>query len=87
MEFSLNSGVGLWRATEAMIFFWLLFLCCVLSAWLIGYGMGYRGGVKETIAANASAIETNPVDVNGNSTETLPAIIKIWKFSHRSLFR
>jgi hypothetical protein len=53
-----------------MIFFWLLFLCCVLSAWLIGYG---REGVIETISANASAIETNPVDVNSSLTETLPS--------------
>jgi hypothetical protein len=56
-----------------MIFFWLLFLCCVLSAWLIGYGMGYGRGVKEAISASASAIETNRVDVNSDLTETLPS--------------
>jgi hypothetical protein len=56
-----------------MIFFSLLFLCCVLSVWLIGYGMGYLRGVKEAIAANASAVETNPVGVDGDLTETLPS--------------
>jgi hypothetical protein len=56
-----------------MVFFWLVFLCCVLSAWLIGYGIGYWRGVKEAISANAPAIETNPVDVNGDLTETLPS--------------
>jgi hypothetical protein len=30
-------------------------------------------GVKEAISANASAIETNPVDVNADLTETLPS--------------
>jgi hypothetical protein len=56
-----------------MVFFWLVFLCCVLSAWLIGYGIGYWRGVKEAISASTPAIETNPVDVNGDLTETLPS--------------
>ena len=50
-------------ATQAMIF-WLLFLCCALSAWLIGYGMGYLRGVREAITGDASASTTNPVDVD-----------------------
>jgi hypothetical protein len=44
--------------------FWLLFLCCALSAWLIGYGMGYLRGVRETITGDASASGTNPEDID-----------------------
>ena len=55
--------VGTLIATQAMIF-WLLFLCCALSAWLIGYGMGYLRGVREAITGDASASTTNPVDVD-----------------------
>ena len=34
-----------------MTFYWLLFSGCALCAWLIGYGMGYLGGVRD--AANS----------------------------------
>jgi len=30
-----------------MAFFFLLFSVCVLSAWLIGYGMGYLKGARD----------------------------------------
>jgi hypothetical protein len=35
-----------------MAFFWLLFWACAVCAWLIGYGMGYLKGVRDTITAN-----------------------------------
>jgi hypothetical protein len=57
-----------------MIFFWLLFWCCALSAWLIGYGMGYLRGVREAIAANASSGATNPVDIDRDQNETRPSV-------------
>jgi hypothetical protein len=31
-----------------MAFFWLLFWSCAVCAWLIGYGMGYLKGIKNT---------------------------------------
>ena len=31
-----------------MVFFWLLFLSCAVCAWLIGYGMGYVRGIRDT---------------------------------------
>ena len=34
-----------------MVLFWFLFLGCTVSAWLIGYGMGYLRGVRDTIPA------------------------------------
>jgi len=33
-------------------FFWLLFSGCTVSAWLVGYGMGYLRGVRDTIPAD-----------------------------------
>jgi hypothetical protein len=57
-----------------MIFFWLPFWCCALSAWLIGYGMGYLRGVREAIAANASSSGTNPVDIDRDQNETRPSV-------------
>jgi len=44
--------------------FWLLFLCCALSAWLIGYSMGYLRGVREAITGDVSASGTNPEDID-----------------------
>jgi hypothetical protein len=35
-----------------MILFWLIFSGCIVSAWLIGYGMGYLKGVREVIPAD-----------------------------------
>jgi hypothetical protein len=35
-----------------MAVFWILFLGCAVSVWLIGYGMGYLKGVRDTITAN-----------------------------------
>jgi len=35
-----------------MAFFWLIFSGCAVSAWLIGYGMGYLRGVRDAITAN-----------------------------------
>ena len=32
-----------------MILFWLLFLLCTASAWLIGYGMGYLRGARDAV--------------------------------------
>ena len=31
-----------------MAFFWLLFWGCAVCAWLIGYGMGYLRGIRDT---------------------------------------
>jgi hypothetical protein len=47
-----------------MIFFWLPFSSCALLAWLIGYGRGYFSGIREAIAANASASDTDPVGID-----------------------
>jgi len=33
-------------------FFWLLLSGCAVSAWLVGYGMGYLKGVRDTIPAD-----------------------------------
>ena len=30
-----------------MVLFWFLFLGCTVSAWLIGYGMGYLRGARD----------------------------------------
>jgi len=35
-----------------MTFFWILSSGCVLSAGLLGYGLGYLNGVRDTINAN-----------------------------------
>jgi hypothetical protein len=35
-----------------MTFFWLLSSCCVLSAGLFGYGLGYLHGARDTITVN-----------------------------------
>jgi hypothetical protein len=31
--------------------FWLLGSACAVTAWLVGYGMGYLKGVRDTIPA------------------------------------
>jgi hypothetical protein len=36
----------------AVSFFWLLFSACAVTAWLVGYGMGYLKGVRDTIPAD-----------------------------------
>ena len=36
-----------------MTYYWFIFSGCALSAWLVGYGMGYLRGAKEAITANA----------------------------------
>ena len=46
-----------------MTFFWLLFSVCVLSAWLIGYGMGYLGGARD-----AADIRNGDADFSGDWT-------------------
>lgn len=35
-----------------MSFFWLLFSGSTVTAWLVGYGMGYLRGVRDTIPAD-----------------------------------
>ena len=42
-----------------MAFSWLLFWGCTVSAWLIGYGMGYLRGIRDTITANILATAIN----------------------------
>jgi hypothetical protein len=37
-----------------MTFFWLLSSGCALSAGLLGYGIGYLNGVRDTINANVA---------------------------------
>jgi len=34
-----------------MVLFWFLFLGCTVSAWLIGYGMGYLRGARDANTA------------------------------------
>jgi hypothetical protein len=34
-----------------MVFFWILVLGCTVSAWLVGYGMGYLRGARDGIRA------------------------------------
>ena len=34
--------------------FWLLFMGCTVSAWLIGYGMGYLRGARDAITADVA---------------------------------
>ena len=34
------------------VFFSLLFLGCIVSAWLVGYGMGYLRGARDGIRAD-----------------------------------
>ena len=34
-----------------MSFFWFLFSGCAVTAWLVGYGMGYLKGLRDTIPA------------------------------------
>jgi len=31
---------------------WLLIAGCALAAWVVGYGMGYRRGVKDAITGD-----------------------------------
>jgi hypothetical protein len=40
------------RVSNAMAFFWLLFSGCAVLAWLVGYGVGYLKGVRDTIPAD-----------------------------------
>jgi len=40
------------RVSNAMAFFWILFSGCAVLAWLVGYGMGYLKGVRDTIPAD-----------------------------------
>jgi hypothetical protein len=40
------------RVSNAMAFFWLLFSGCAVLAWLVGYGMGYLKGLRDTIPAD-----------------------------------
>jgi len=35
-----------------MVVFWLLFLGCVVFAWLVGYGMGYLSGARDGMRAD-----------------------------------
>ena len=35
-----------------MTVYWLLVSGCALSAWLIGYGMGYLRGIRDAMIAN-----------------------------------
>jgi hypothetical protein len=35
-----------------MALFWLLFTGCTVSAWLIGYGMGYLRGARDANTAD-----------------------------------
>jgi len=37
-----------------MVLFWLLFLGCTVSAWLIGYGMGYLRGARDAATADVA---------------------------------
>ena len=37
-----------------MTFFWILSSGCVISAGLLGYGLGYLNGVRDTINANVA---------------------------------
>jgi hypothetical protein len=38
-----------------MVFFWLIFSVCAVTAWLIGYGMGYLRGVREANIGKGAA--------------------------------
>jgi hypothetical protein len=40
-------------------FFWLLFSGCTVSAWLVGYSMGYLRGVRDAIAAGVRDDDTS----------------------------
>ena len=37
---------------SGMSLFWLLFSGCAISAWLVGYGMGYLKGARDTVLAD-----------------------------------
>ena len=37
-----------------MVLFWLVFAGCTVSAWLIGYGMGYLRGASDAITADVA---------------------------------
>jgi hypothetical protein len=75
--------------TQAMIF-WLLFLCCALSAWLIGYGMGYLRGVREAITGDAFRKRNQSGGYRSRlSPRRLPRLgnHKMWNRQPRSLFK
>jgi hypothetical protein len=61
-----------------MTFFWLVFLGCAVSAWLIGYGMGYLRGVREAITAN---VRSSDVGFSGDrSGGEIEASMPRWMF-------
>jgi hypothetical protein len=55
---------------------WILFSGCAVTAWLIGYGMGYLKGVRDTITAT---VRDGDIDgdwpKNGSSVASLDVAI------------
>jgi hypothetical protein len=51
-------------------FFWLLGSACAVTAYLVGYGMGYLKGVRDTIPAAVRDSDTGfSEDWGGRETE------------------
>ena len=62
-----------------MSFFWLLFSGCAVTAWLVGYGMGYLKGVKDTIPADVRDVDTGfSGDWSGRET-VAPMPRRMWR--------
>jgi hypothetical protein len=51
-----------------MILFWLLFSGCAVSAWLIGYGMGYLKGARDAVTVDVTNGDFD-FDRDGSSEE------------------
>jgi hypothetical protein len=60
-------------------FFWLLLSGCAVSAWLVGYGMGYLKGVRDTIPADIRDDDRGfSGDWSGRETEA-PMPRRMWR--------
>ena len=60
------------RMSNAAAFFWLLFSGCAVLAWLVGYGMGYLKGVRDTIPPIFAMADVASAEIGAAEKRELP---------------